>query len=109
MTLIQKALYLLLIFIFGVSLYLSFSNTDFIWFSRFGSLITIIPILISINEFYSDRKAIFYAKNNYATFAPENVEEQADKYWPTKIIVNSIITVIGTVIWGFGDLINRFI
>lgn len=109
MVFIQKILYFLLLVIVGIALYLSISNDDFIWFSRFGALISVIPILISIIEFYSDRQAIFYAKNNYAVHAPDNVVEQADKYWPKKIILNSIITIIGTVIWGFGDLINMFL
>ena len=107
MIIIQKILYLLLVIVFVLSLYLSDLYADYLWFSRFGSLIAIIPILISIDEFYSDRRAIFYAKHNYAVFAPDNVEELANKYWPTKILVNSIITIIGTIIWGFGDLLNK--
>lgn len=76
------------------------------WFGRSGSLITVIPIVISILDFYSDREAIFLAKHNYAVLAPDNVEELAKKYWPIKVLINSIITICGTVIWGYGDLIT---
>lgn len=109
MIIIHAILYVLLVVVIFVSLYLSNVYSDYTWFSRFGSLITVIPILISITEFYSDRKAIFYAKHNYARLAPDNVEKLASKYWPTKILINSVITIIGTVIWGFGDLLNKFL
>ena len=60
-------------------------------------------------DIYSDRAATFYAKHNYAKIAPDNAEELASAYWPTKILINSIITMIGTLIWGFGDLLGKWL
>ncbi len=107
MKIIQISLYVFVILIFGGSIYFSIQENDFIWFARCGSLLSIIPILISIIEFYSDRESIFYTKYNYAKYAPDNLDELAKNYWPIKIIINSVITIIGTFIWGFGDLLNK--
>jgi hypothetical protein len=63
-------------------------------------------MLISIIEIYSDRKQLYFAKHNYARIAPNDVEERAQKYWPIKILVNTAIAIVGTIIWGFGDLIG---
>lgn len=104
---LQIILYIVLVVIFTGSLAISHQLSNYMWFSRSGALITVIPILISIIEFYSDRAAIYYAKNNLARYAPSNVEELASNYWPIKVMVNSVITIIGTVIWGFGDLIGN--
>ncbi|MBI4825411.1 MAG: hypothetical protein HY807_03185 [Nitrospirae bacterium] len=106
---IQLILYFFLAVIFIVSLIMSDIKSDYMWFARCGALITVIPILISIMDFYSDRAAIYYAKHNYAVFAPANVEELANKYWPIKVIINAIITIIGTIIWGFGDLLGKWL
>ena len=106
MKIIQCVLYATVFLIFCGSIYLSIKKNDFQWFGRSGSLITVIPILISIFEFYSDRKSIYMAKHNYAKYAPNNIDELAAKYWPVKIFINAVITSIGTIIWGFGDLIN---
>jgi len=105
MKIIQIFLYSLLFFVVIIFLIISFKKNDFTWFARSGSLITVIPLLISIFEIFSDRKQIFSAKNNYARNAPPDIDEKAKGYLPIKIIVNSIITIIGTIIWGFGDLL----
>jgi hypothetical protein len=109
MRILQVILYIVLFFVFIGAISLSYKTSNYMWFSRSGALITVIPILISIIEFYSDREAVFYAKNNYGRYAPENIKEQASSYWPVKVIVNAFITIIGTLIWGFGDLIGNFL
>ncbi|MBN2721961.1 MAG: hypothetical protein JXQ77_04010, partial [Campylobacterales bacterium] len=101
MKILQIILYVLLIPIFAGSIYLSELHNNYTWFGRCGSLITVIPIIISILDFYSDREAIFFAKHNYMRIAPNNVEELAKKYWPVKVLINSVITIIGTIIWGY--------
>jgi hypothetical protein len=103
---IQRALYVLIFIVFCLFLSISIASQDWSWFARSGSLITIIPMLISIIEVYSDRRQIYFSKYNYAVQAPDDVEQKAEKYWPIKILVNALITIIGTVIWGFGDLIK---
>ena len=70
---------------------------------------TVIPILISMMDIYHDRESVYFIKYNYARAAPPDVEEQARNYFPRKFFINSVLTVIGTIIWGYGDLIGRYI
>lgn len=104
---VQTFLYLLVAVIFFGSLYYSIKTGEFSWFGRFGSIITIMPIIISLFELSIDRRSLFFSKNNYCKLAPDNVEELSAKYWPIVIWVNSMISIIGTVIWGFGDLLGN--
>lgn len=107
MVIIQTILYTVIGVVFIASLIISGLQSNYDLFARCGSIITIVPIIISIMDLYSDKQAIFYAKNNYARYAPDNIDEQANAYWPVKVIVNSAITIVGTLIWGFGDLIGN--
>lgn len=106
MKIIQIGLYIFIFITFALFLSISIAYQDWSWFARSGSLITIIPMLISIIEVYSDRRQIYLSKHNYSVFAPDDAEQRAEKYWPIKILVNTFITIIGTIIWGFGDLIK---
>ena len=90
-------------FFFGIE------KGNFEWFERSGSLTTVIPILISMMDIYHDRESVYFIKYNYARAAPPDVEEQARNYFPRKFFINSVLTVIGTIIWGYGDLIGRYI
>jgi hypothetical protein len=103
---IQIGLYLFMVLAFFLFLFISIMSGNWSWFSRSGSLVTIVPMLISIIEMYSDREQMYAAKHNYAKIAPDDFEERAKKYWPLKIMVNTGITIVGTLIWGFGDLIK---
>jgi len=103
---IQAGLYIFMIIAFCLFLLISISSGNWSWFSRSGSLVTVVPMLISIIEMYSDRKQLYFTKHSYSRIAPNDVEERAKKYWPVKILVNTGITIVGTLIWGFGDLIR---
>jgi hypothetical protein len=103
---IQTGLYVFMVLSFCLFLFISITSGNWTWFSRSGSLVAVVPMLISIIEMYSDREQMYAAKHNYARIAPDDVEERAKKYWPLKIMVNTGITIVGTLIWGFGDLIK---
>ena len=103
---IQAGLYIFMIIAFCLFLIISITSGNWFWLSRSGSLVTVIPMLISIIEMYSDRKQLYFTKHSYSRIAPNDVEERAEKYWPLKILVNTGITIAGTLIWGFGDLIR---
>jgi len=103
---IQIALYALILITFILFITISIASKDWSWFARSGSIITIMPMLISIMAVYSDKRQIYLSNHNYAVYAPDDVDQRAENYCPIKILVNTLITIMGTVIWGFGDLIK---
>ncbi len=71
----------------GVSNYLN----EWMWFARSGSLLVCIGVLTAAYDIKGRME-----KNN----AP-------DTYISQTIILEASIVIIGTIIWGFGDLINH--
>ncbi|WP_350657555.1 hypothetical protein [Psychrobacter sp. S1-30-MNA-CIBAN-0213] len=81
------------------------------WFSRFGSLITIAGLfLLSSPSFI---KGIYLSNASAFDFAEidsdgnTQVTNEDGRKIGSQIFLGIVITVLGTVIWGFGDLINN--
>lgn len=73
---------------------LSYKKNDWLWFSRSGALIVVIAIFVEY----------------IPTLVVKNVMET--KYYPQQIDHDStrtsaVLVVLGTLIWGFGDLIGK--
>ncbi len=90
---------------------LSIINSDWYWFSRFGSLITIAGLLLISSPSFV--KGIYLANASSFGFAERDsdgntmVTNEEDRKIGGKIFSGIVITMIGTVIWGFGDLIGK--
>ena len=101
----------------GASIYYSIICNDYSWFSRAGSLITISGLLLTLKHHIlsSSRNinTVMLEKFHYAVYAPSEGTERyrQDKSAAMKIMrdeyIGVIITVIGTVIWGYGDLVEK--
>jgi hypothetical protein len=103
----------------GFSLYHSLTTNEFAWFSRSGSIITVLGIMLTIkhNIFSESRdiKSVVKEKNHYANYSQC---EKSDEYKVledrAKIIIRdeylgAALTIVGTAIWGYGDLLVEFI
>ncbi len=93
---------------------------DFIWFQRIGAIIVCVGILLLsrpslINQSLLSEVGMANSPFNsndpeHYKFIGEPVPEIVSEDSKSRIAVNKLgplITFIGTVIWGYGDLINR--
>ena len=112
-------LILLALFVGGVSLWYSIFQQDYLWISRAGSVITVLGLLLTIKHSifseYRDIHSIVREKYHYAVYAPERDSEEYKKQIKhTKKIIRDErmgfgTTIVGTIIWGYGDLIVQSI
>jgi len=95
--------------IIGISL--SIIKSDWLWFSRFGSLITIAGLLLLSSPSFV--KGIYLSNASAFGFASldedgnTRVTNEEDRKLGSKIFSGIVITILGTVVWGFGDLIGK--
>lgn len=101
-----------------ISFWYSLETGDFVWFSRAGSIVTVFGILLTVKHNIlsnsRDLESVVMEKNNYAKYAPK---KGSDKYTEHEnsakgIIrdeyVGILITILGTIVWGYGDLLGEF-
>lgn len=93
----------------GISL--SVVKSDWLWLSRFGSLITVAGLLLISSPSFV--KGIYLSNASAFGFANSDedgntmVTKEQDRKIGSKIFSGIVITIVGTIIWGFGDLINN--
>jgi hypothetical protein len=95
----------------SIGILLSIIKSEWLWFARFGSIITVAGLLLISSPSFV--KGIYLS--NASAFAlaeldsDENtmVTNEGDRKIGSKIFSGIVITIIGTVIWGFGDLIGK--
>lgn len=102
--------------VLGTSIWYSIITGDFSWLSRSGSVVTVLGLLLTIkNGIFSetrDIESVVLEKNHYARWAPEDDSNEYREHvkYAKKVIreeyIGFGITVVGTVIWGYGDLIG---
>ena len=93
-------------------------TNEFLWVSRSGSIIIVLGIMLTIrNSNFSNSRAlesIVREKNHYAVYA---LEEDSDLHQQhetkAKLVtrdkcIGAFFTIVGTVIWGYGGLIEVF-
>jgi lysylphosphatidylglycerol synthetase-like protein (DUF2156 family) len=94
---------------------LSLKHQDWTWFSRSGSLIVIIGIILTSHQILEhmrnlDRNRRHDSKFNRDWAAGERqhyIHEDNEYVW-TSEKYGLYMLVLGTFVWGFGDLIGRF-
>ena len=90
---------------------LSIWQSEWLWFSRFGSLITIAGLLLLSSPSFI--KGIYLSNASSFNFAEldkdggTQVTNEDDRKIGSQIFSGIIITIFGTIIWGFGDLIGK--
>jgi len=103
--------------IFSVSLFVSINTAEFGWVGRSGSVITILGLLLTIKHtIFSDTRDIHKVvmeRQHYAVWAPDRDSDAYKEHMELarKSIrdeyVGFTLTIIGTIIWGYGDLVSH--
>ncbi len=83
---------------------------EWMWFSRFGALVTISGLLLTSSPLFV--KGIYLSVSGAFGFASRDedgnsrvVTPQARKIGDA-VFLGIVITIFGTLIWGFGDLLD---
>lgn len=105
-----------------ITLHLSLSiwRDDWVWFQRSGSLITLMGILLTgriIFRLKGASKPILYTTKILGSTSdgrlitqdpPERIEsKRQNKLDEASLFHGQILLIIGCLIWGYGDLINK--
>ncbi len=86
---------------------LSIVHSEWLWFSRFGSLITIAGLLlISSPSFLASDTPTVSLVDIDGGYESENSSNKQRKVG-SETFTGIIISITGTVVWGFGDLIGQ--
>lgn len=101
----------------GSSFWYAFETSDFLWVSRSGSILTVLGIMLTIkhNIFSESRdlNSVVNEKNHYAVWAPDkNSDEYRKQVEHAKVVLRDEylgagLTLTGTVLWGYGDLLGN--
>lgn len=89
---------------------LSILLNHWLWFSRFGSLVTISGIIMMSSPLFV--RGIYRSHSLAGTFAEkdENGDTRTttveDRNIATNVLIGIITSIVGTAIWGFGDLVG---
>jgi hypothetical protein len=89
------------------------------WFSRAGAVTTILGLLLTIkhNVLSSSRDihVVVMEKCHYANWAPDRSSPsyQKDMEMARRVMkdeyIGLILTVVGTIVWAYGDFIHGFV
>ena len=107
----------------GCSFYYAIYSNNFLWVSRSGSIITVLGILLTIkHKIFLDSLYVhalvanpsFY--NNHLPFEKKDDNQNKDlslhlrqtKERLRDEYIGFALTIIGTIIWGYGDLLGVF-
>lgn len=97
------------------SFLISFITKDWTWFARSGSIATMAGIILSvrpifrmsINEHITEKKT-WDGGTILGNTIKEIEEDKQLKSDVTSLYIGSIATIFGTLIWGYGDLLQYF-
>ena len=105
----------LFVFIFGV--YLSLKTSDWSWFSRSGSLVVVLGIILTSTQIIENSKRLKQRQLSWeAKFTHDWATKLESKVFPnlrandTDIWASGrcglLLLINGTLVWGFGDLLG---
>lgn len=112
----QKAL-ILSIAVLALSIWLSIRYQDWIWFSRSGSIIVIIGIVLTSSHIIENSSKLHARRrqrdNNFGRDYADETKQGTLKYsrrhdediWESSLR-GLYLLITGTIIWGYGDLIG---
>lgn len=110
-----STVFVLLIAVFSIlsGICLSFHSSDWTWFSRFGSVITVCGLLLVSSPIFD--KGIYRSQGQHFKLMscdesghPRTTNAESRKSG-NKILIGILISFIGTLVWGFGDLLALII
>lgn len=87
----------------GIGLILGFFF-DPMWFARFGSLVVLFAIMSEYTLIHNELKILYESLEHHTSI--EDITDITPSRWHhKKAWLTHITVVLGTLIWGFGDLI----
>ena len=113
-------IYFLSTIILLFSLYISYATQDWQWFSRSGSLIVILGIYLTSSQIIENshrlgqRRGVYNDGNfqrDWAGDKQEKILQHARSHEEETWVMGKCgfnLLIIGTLIWGFGDLATYF-
>jgi len=97
-----------------ISLVVSIKSKEFKWFQRVGAILTIFGTLFILKHtIMSTLEQEVINRHGYARYAPskksQEMKEQTNKVSNALKMekISIIMTMLGTIIWGYGDLIKQ--
>ncbi|MEQ5835996.1 hypothetical protein [Marinobacter sp. NFXS9] len=91
--------------------FLSIHNSDWTWFSRFGSVITVSGLLLVSSPVFDQgvyrAHAKAFAFGSKDEHGDSKVTDEESRQTGNKVLVGIVVSIAGTLVWGFGDLLGR--
>lgn len=94
--------------VMGVVLAIHFC--DWLWFSRFGSLISVAGLLLvsspigDLGVYRAHARSFGFARKDDDGNSQVSTDES--KNTGNKVLVGIFVSILGTIVWGFGDLLG---
>jgi len=88
---------------------LSVQTGVWLWFSRFGAVITVAGLLLTMSPVF--HKGIYISQSDAGKWAEQDehgktmITSEDDRRIGRSVFTGILISISGTVIWGFGDLV----
>ena len=102
------------LFTLVISLIASFCTKDWTWFSRSGSVMTMAGVILSVRPIirmtfnqYGESKKIIDGGSILGDTPKEIAEDKEERNDLVAIYIGGIFKLLGTLIWGYGDLITK--
>lgn len=92
---------------------LSIMSGDWLWLSRFGSLIAVAGLLLTMSPIFE--RGIYVSHSNAGKLVAIDehrrpiLTSEEDRALGRKVLAGIFVSIIGTVIWGFGDLVGTWL
>ena len=101
----------------AISIWLSINLHDWSWFSRSGSLIVVIGIFLTSTQIIENNRILNTRKrhheNNFSRDYADNIKDkpiertrQTDEELWESGLRGLYLLILGTIIWGYGDLLG---
>ncbi|WP_319381524.1 hypothetical protein [Thiomicrorhabdus sp.] len=87
----------------GIGLILGFA-WDGIWFARFGSLVVLFAVMSEYSLMHRELD-VLYQRLEKVDVGDDIPDLAPSKWHRKKVWLSHLTVVLGTLIWGFGDLI----
>lgn len=95
----------------SIGIYLSQRGCDWTWFSRFGSVITVAGLLLVSSPVFD--QGVYLSRASAFGFASRDehgnsrITDETSRKAGNKVLIGIAVSICGTLIWGFGDLIGK--
>ena len=100
----KSALFLVLAWLSGIIGFVLGVSIEATWFARFGSIVVLFAIMSEYVLLHKQLTILYEDLENHDTISEIEVIKPS-KWHRKKVWVSHLTVALGTVIWGFGDLL----